>query len=125
MNSMTILLKAQQGELNAAVLYKALSDRIKDEKDKAMLLSIAADEGRHASIVRKLTGKKMRPRTALKNLTLLFYRSFGKKATYRIMAKTENAASKLYRTLLKEYPQLSKIADDEEKHGKMLIRAIQ
>jgi len=41
------LIKAQQGELDAVIVYRRLAEAIKDIKIEKVLLRIAADEGKH------------------------------------------------------------------------------
>lgn len=49
MDNIRMLTIAQQGEVNAVLLYKSLSSCVKNDKDKELILSIAVDEGRYAS----------------------------------------------------------------------------
>ena len=44
------LLFAQQGELDAVLMYNKLAEKVKDEKDAAAFKQLAAEEGRHASV---------------------------------------------------------------------------
>lgn len=124
MDAMKMLITAQQGELNAVILYKSLADLVNNEEDKKIMLSIVSDEGRHAAQLRKLTNKTFKPRKALKDLTLFSYKVFGRKITYLIMAKAEAGASKIYISLLSEYPQLKQISDDEARHSEALTHLV-
>lgn len=56
------LLKAQQGEINAVILYKKIAERIAKDNPKIheKFMSLASDEGKHGetlrSIVKELYG---------------------------------------------------------------------
>ena len=52
---MKILLKAQQGELDAVLMYNALAQVAKIQKDKDTFRQLAKEEGHHASVFHKLT----------------------------------------------------------------------
>ena len=56
---MKALLKAQQGELDAVIMYKKLAEQISDPKIGARLMEIAKDEGRHAAVFERLTHKRL------------------------------------------------------------------
>ena len=116
-----ILINFQQAELNAVVLYKGLAERIKNNEDKDLLLSIAADEGRHAAILKQYTKKQLTPKSTLKNAVVFMYKIIGKKALFSVMAKFEKSAGKLYEPYFEEYPEIKTIAADEIRHGKMLL----
>ena len=57
-----ILLKSQQGELDAVPMYLRLSAIAKDEALKNIFKQLAAEEGNHAAIFYKLTGEKLKPK---------------------------------------------------------------
>lgn len=56
-----MLLKLQQAELDGVVIYQKLAEleELKDIKDQ--LLEMAADEGRHASLIRSYTQEVLKP----------------------------------------------------------------
>ena len=47
---MKVLLKSQQGELHAVLMYNALADVVKDPADAETFHRLAGEEGRHASV---------------------------------------------------------------------------
>lgn len=120
---MKTLIIAQQNELNAVLLYKALAE-LKSEQDKALMLSIAAEEGRHAAILKESTKESLRPKATLKNIILLSYKTLGKKITFSILSKSEMAASKFYIPFFEKYPKTKQISADEAKHSKLLKQAV-
>ncbi len=86
---MKILLKAQQGELSAVLMYKALADAVKDPKDREIFLQLAAEEGHHAAVFKKLTGQTLAPKKTLSVVLPLLYKGLGRKRLYPIIAKGE------------------------------------
>ena len=44
------LLRSQQGELNAVLMYQRLAKVVKTEKERDAFLQLAKEEGRHASV---------------------------------------------------------------------------
>ena len=58
-DDMKILLKAQQGELDAVLMYNALADVVKDKNDAEIFRKLASEEGRHASVFRNLTNQTL------------------------------------------------------------------
>ena len=60
-NGNKVLLKLQQGELDAVLVYRKLAELASSEEEKNVLLSIAADEGRHASIIREYSKEILKP----------------------------------------------------------------
>lgn len=113
----------QQGELNAVVMYRDLASRMKTEEDKKLLTEIAADEGRHAGILRKITNLDLQPKSGLKYLVLPVYKLCGRKVLYTIVGISEKAAGGVYRILFKAYPETRQIAADEKRHGNLLKAA--
>ena len=55
------LVKSQQGELNALLIYKRLAKITKHPKGNEVFSEIAADEGRHAAILRSYTNEVLKP----------------------------------------------------------------
>ena len=58
------LLFAQQGELDAVLMYNKLAEKGKDAKDAATFKQLAAEEGRHASVFHAYTKKTLQPKKA-------------------------------------------------------------
>jgi rubrerythrin len=114
------LMKAQQGELDAVILYRKLAELIDEDKNKALFLKIASDEGKHAGILRKYTGENLEP----KNLKLLIvsgiYKVFGIKIMLKMLSKGEFKAAKNYSSLVKKFPNIQEIIKDENLHGELM-----
>ena len=83
------LLGAQQGELDAVLMYQSIAKKIKNEEIKALLLDSAKDEGRHASVFHKITKIDLRPKRTLAILVPILMTILGKKLVFRVIAKSE------------------------------------
>ena len=114
---MNILLKAQQGELDAVLMYNALAGTVKDQKDAETFRQRAKEEGGHAAVFRELTGKTVQGKKTRAILVPLLYRIFGKKIVYPIIAKKEYDAVKTYEPVAERFPSVQSVKDDEQRHG--------
>lgn len=111
------LLSAQQGELNAVLMYRKFASITKDEKLKKIFLEAAADEGRHASLLAKYTEEKLQPKNTMANLLGIMYRVLPKKIIFFAMYKGEYAGGDGYKPLLDKYPEFEDMRNDEYRHG--------
>lgn len=114
---MKVLLKAQQAELNAVVMYQKMADRIEDPEIAAGLREIAQDEGRHAAAFRRLTQKTLTSKNSLANMVVFIMKVMGAKMLFPIIARREYAAIDSYAPIVKDFPELVDVQQDEGKHG--------
>ena len=112
----------QMGELSAVVMYKRLAELVKDEAMQAELLRHAAEEGKHAGILKNLSGEIVKPKNILKNPVVLGYRFLGRKAIFNIIAKSEKLAAKMYKKYFDVFPEVIPIAEDELRHGEAMAK---
>ena len=119
--TMRVLLKAQQGELDAVLMYNALADRVKDERDRAVFRRLAAEEGRHAGVFRELTGKKLKAGRTKAVLLPLLYNLLGRKRLYPLIARGEYAADRSYASLANDFPSVESVKADEKRHGDTVL----
>ncbi len=113
------LLKLQQMELDAAVLYRELSDKLESERERAVFDALAAEEGHHASVLRHSTQLIKRPRHHLKRFAILYLQLFGRKALYKMIVKVEKMGANKYSAL--SLPEARQIADDEARHARIVL----
>ena len=115
----------QQGELDAMVMYRDLSERVFGEKDRDLLKSIAAQEGRHAAICRGLTCVNLDCKKGTSRAVSFLYAVLRKKATFRLLAFAEKKAGKKYEKFVEKYDinELSTVAEDEYGHAEKLLSA--
>lgn len=118
------LIAAQQTELDAVLLYQGLAKLMKTEEEKQVLLGIAADEGRHAGILKQITGADLKPKKTLAKATAVMYKIGGKRLLFPFMAKFETNSYFTYQPFFETYPQIADIASDETRHGHLLTEMI-
>ena len=115
------LLGAQQGELDAVLMYQSIAKKIKNEEIKALLLDSAKDEGRHASVFHKLTKVDLKPKRTLAIVVPRLMSILGKKIVFKIIAKSEYGVKDSYEKLIPEFPEIADVLKDEFKHGDRMI----
>lgn len=118
----SILLKLQQGELDGVVLYKKLSELEELKEIKNELLQMAADEGRHAAILRTYTGEVLQPSDELANRIIHMFKAVGREKVLEALAEGEFKGGPTYEKLGETFEKLKNIAEDEINHGNMLLR---
>ena len=118
---MKTLLKAQQGELDAVLMYNALADKVKDKNDAETFRRLAAEEGHHASVFKKLTNQTLQPKKTLATLLPILYQILGKKRLYPIVAKFEYGAVSTYAPVAERYPEVQSVKNDEKRHGDTIM----
>ena len=114
------LIKAQQGELDAVILYRKLAELTSETKNKALFLKIASDEGKHAGILRKYTGENLESKNLKSLIVTGIYGIFGIKIMLKILAKGEFEAAKKYSSLATKFPDIQVIIKDENLHGELM-----
>ncbi|MCR4952913.1 MAG: rubrerythrin [Treponema sp.] len=121
---MKVLLKSQQGELDAVLMYNALSKVAKIQKDKDTFRQLAQEEGHHASVFHKLTQTGLTPNHTKEILLPILYRIFPRWILYPAIAQGEYAAVKTYLPVAQKFPEVESVRNDEKRHGDMVKRLI-
>ena len=116
-NELQTLLKAQQGELDAVLMYNALAKTVRDKHDAETFRRLAAEEGRHAAVFKDLTAQTLQPKKTLATLLPILYKIIGRKRLYPIIAKFEYAAVGTYAPVAERFPTVQSVKDDEKRHG--------
>lgn len=116
-SEMKTLLRSQQGELNVVLMYKGLSNVVKDTKDAETFRKLAAEEGHHAAVFHGLTKQNLKPKKTLSVFMPILYRIIGKKKLYPLIIKGEYDAAKNYDSIAKKFPEIESIKNDEKRHG--------
>ena len=114
---MKVLLKSQQGELDAVLMYNALSKVAKIQKDKDSFRQLAQEEGHHASVFHKLTQTEIAPKHTKEILLPILYRILPRCVLYPAIAKGEYAAVKTYAPVAEKFPEVESVRNDEKRHG--------
>ncbi|MEW6364505.1 MAG: VIT1/CCC1 transporter family protein [Acidobacteriota bacterium] len=119
------LLKAQKTEVTEYCTYLRLAKSVKDSKNAEILLRIGNDEGRHAELWEKYTGRRPGP----DRFRLAFYtwlaRILGLTFGLRLMERGEERAQINYERIMKEIPEGRQIHQEEKRHENELIGMIQ
>lgn len=113
-------LYAQQGEVDAVLMYNELAKVVKDPKDAETFKQLAAEEGRHASVFHELTGEVVQPKKTKATFVPLMYKCVGKKILYPIIANEEYKAADKYKPVVEEFPQVESVMNDEIRHGDLV-----
>ena len=116
-----VLLAAQQGELDAVLMYNALARVAKDPADANTFRTLAAEEGGHAAVFKELTQQMLKPKRTKAILLPLLYRILGKKRVYPMIAKGEYDAVKKYEPVVAQFPQVESVKNDEKRHGDTVL----
>ncbi len=116
-----VLLKAQQGELDAVKMYNALAKAVKDARDADTFRRLAAEEGRHAAVFKALTAEGLKPKSTKAILLPILYRVIGKKRLYPIIARGEYDAVKKYEPVAARFPAVESVKNDEQRHGDTVL----
>ena len=117
----SILLKSQQGELDAVKMYHALAKVVKDPRDAETFRQLAAEEGRHAAVFKAMTNEVLKPKHTKAIVIPLLYRLIGKKKLYPIIAQKEYDAVKKYEPVAARFPEVESVKDDEQRHGDTVL----
>ncbi len=116
-----VILKSQQGELDAVVMYQKLAKKMKNETIKETLLQLAAEEGRHAAVFYKLSQIKLEPKNKKANMVSCLRYFIGWKLLFKVMAKGEYDAENKYISVVKDFPVVESVKNDEHRHGDILL----
>ena len=111
------LLRSQQGETNAVLMYKRLAQVVKTEREREAFLQLAREEGRHASVFHTYTKQVLKPQKTMAVVLPLLYHLLGKKWLFRLIAKGEYDAAVGYEHLIADFPEVESVKNDEQRHG--------
>lgn len=114
---MKILKAAQQGEIDAVLMYEKLAGVVTDAKDRDAFIRLAGDEARHAAVFYKYTKRDLRANPAKSILIPALYRTIGREKVYPIIAKAEYEAADKYRNIIEDFPEVVAVMNDEVHHG--------
>lgn len=112
------LIKYQQGELDGVLVYQKLAELVPGEEIKRKLLELAADEGRHAGILRKYTNEVLTPNDEGAKAIEAAYKQYGNKIFAQI-AEAEDKGGDMYAPLVNDIPEAKSIIQDELKHARV------
>ena len=114
-----ILRRAQQGEMDAVLMYNALA-KVVPASDAATFKQLAKEEGHHADVFHRYTQLPLKAGHLKEKLVPFLYRVLGRKITYTLIAKAEYRADQGYQPLITDFPEVASVAADETRHGDMV-----
>lgn len=118
------ILLFQRAEITEHIIYKRLSQAIKDKHNREVVSRISEEELRHYDFWKKHSGRDV----AADNLKVWFYylasMIFGLTFGVKVMEKNEGDAHIAYRRICEFIPQAKELAEDEEGHEKELLNLI-
>ncbi|MBQ6264140.1 MAG: rubrerythrin [Clostridia bacterium] len=123
-DEMKVLLKSQQGELDAVLMYNALAKAVGNQRDAETFRTLAAEEGHHASVFRSLTGTDLSPKKTMAVLLPILYKIIGRKRLYPLIAKGEYSAVKNYEPVAVRFTEIESVKNDEKRHGDTVINLL-
>lgn len=121
---MKILLKSQQGELDAVLMYRTLANVVKDKNDAETFKKLAAEEGHHAAVFHGLTQENLKPKKTLAVFMPILYRLIGKKHLYPLIIKGEYKAADNYAPVAEKFPEIESVKKDEKRHGDIVANLL-
>lgn len=118
---LSALLKMQRNEITEYHIYSRIAERTKDEENKKVLLTIAAEEKAHADVWAKYTKTEHKPNRLRVGWYSFLARVFGITFALKKMESGEDAANKAYEKLIFEVPEAKHISEEEDRHEQELL----
>ena len=127
MEDKEFLLGSQQGELDAVPMYLNLSKKFEKKNPQVaeILKEMAADEGKHAAVFRKLSGEVLKPKMLQAKAVPILMNLLGKKLVFKVIAKLEYNTYDSYGKWVEKYPDILKVQADEKKHGDLAMKIVE
>ncbi|HPN38196.1 MAG TPA: VIT1/CCC1 transporter family protein [Melioribacteraceae bacterium] len=118
------LCKIQEDEINSYLIYKKLSEKVKDDSNKKILYNIAENEKEHWEKLKKYTNTNIKPN----KIKVLFYtllaQFLGLTFSLKLMENGEKKAEEIYKQIGGVIPEIEQFITDEETHEKELLNLI-
>lgn len=122
--SMDIIRKMQQNEVNESCIYANIAKFAKGEENKETLLRLSQEEQAHAAIWEKYSEIKPKPKKLKVFWYTLIARVFGFTFAVKLMENGEAGAQDEYAQLLAEVPESEHIRQQEEEHEEALLEML-
>jgi len=119
------LLRSQQGELNAVLMYQRLAKVVRTEREREAFLQLSREEGRHASVFHAYTKEVLKPKKTMARIMPWLYYILGKKRLYKLIAKGEYDAAIGYEHLIMDFPEVESVKNDEKRHGDIVSELLE
>lgn len=110
-----------QDEINDYTIYKILSEKTKDEKNKKIFIELANEEKAHYEFCKKITNEDRKAKKYLVLFVIFCVKIFGVSFVLKFMENREVDGKKFYKSLFDTYPESKLIYEQEVHHEKKLI----
>lgn len=119
-----LMIGYQRAEETATTLYSHIAKKIKDEKNKKILMQIAAEEKDHAGVWKRYTGEDVGP-----NYFKVFWYKIvaflmGYTFVIKLLEKDEYTGINNLKLLKREIPEVDAIVQQERAHEETLINML-
>ena len=118
------VLQFQQDEVNSFAIYSRLADSLPDRANAAIMKRIAGEELKHATRWEGVTGKALKPSRFKVSFFFFLARFLGLTFAVKKLENGESEAQGGYAVVLKEFPDVKEIIDEENRHEDELIAMI-
>ena len=118
------LLRNQKDEIIGFRIYSRLAASTAEPENRNLLSRIARDEKKHYDMLKSYSGQDVRPSRLKVFLTLLSARILGISFTLKLMERGEEAAPVSCNALLRVYPEVEGILQDEDRHETELLEML-
>lgn len=119
------LLTDQLHEIEAYTIYSRLAEGLKNRDNSSILKKIAEDEREHYELLKKYTGREIKPRKRVVRWFFFVSRIFGLTFGLKLLERSEVEAQEIdYAQLEAHIPEVKSIMQDEEKHEHKMIEML-
>jgi len=122
--SMDIIRRMQQNEVNEGCIYENIAKFAKGDGNKETLLRLSQEEQAHAAIWANYTGSEAKPQKLKVFWYTLIARILGFTFAVKLMENGESGAQDEYAQLLAEIPESEHIRQQEEEHEQALLEML-
>jgi VIT1/CCC1 family predicted Fe2+/Mn2+ transporter len=121
---MRTILRFQQEEVDSFTIYSKLATALPDKNNADIMLQIATEERKHAARWESVTEKKLKPSFFKVSFFVFIARFLGLTFALKKLEKGESSAQDHYSDLLKVFPDVQEIIEEEDSHEDALIGMI-
>lgn len=118
------LLLEQKKEITSHLIYKKLSETVRNEENRQTLKTISDNELEHYNTLKSLTHTDVPPRRLFVMFFYLVARCFGLTFGIKLLERGEADAVQTYGELGQDNVDVAKFVQDEERHEQELIAMI-
>lgn len=118
------MLQFQKDEITSSIIYTRFAKRMKDFKNRKILLQIANDEKKHAQIWKNYTGQEVRPNRFKIMWYLFLTYVLGYTFIVKLLENEEYSGARGLGIVKQEIPEVVHIIEQEEKHERLLMNML-